>query len=150
MGTEVTQVLQGAEFDVTSCKIWVTIRWQDMQVLQLLNTARFMWQGRTWERQRFNKSLFSIIGQGVGFYGSPVKCFLVLATISDIRTGGSQQGGLPSLLVIVYSSYDLTYTTKQGSRVSWSARTGLAAFGKGVQLISGSLFVETEQRSRLQ
>ncbi len=31
----------------------------------------------------------------------------------------------------------LTYTTRQGSRVSCVAQTGFAAFGKGVQLISG-------------
>ncbi len=29
------------------------------------------------------------------------------------------------------------YTTRQGSRVSCLAQTGFAAFGKGVQLISG-------------
>ncbi len=40
---------------------------------------------------------------------------------------------------------DLTYTTRQGSRVSCVAQTGFAAFGKGVQLISGSPYAETEQ-----
>ncbi len=44
---------------------------------------------------------------------------------------------------------DLTYTTRQGSRVSCVAQTGFAAFGKGVQLISGSPNAETEQLSRL-
>ncbi len=39
----------------------------------------------------------------------------------------------------------LTYTTKQGSRVSWFAQTDFAAFGKGAQLISKSPFAETEQ-----
>ncbi len=39
---------------------------------------------------------------------------------------------------------NLTYTTNQGSRVSWLAQVEFAAFGKGVQLISGFPFVETE------
>ncbi len=43
----------------------------------------------------------------------------------------------------------MTYTTKQGSRGSWLAQTGFAAFGKGVQLIGGSPYAETEQLSRL-
>ncbi len=37
------------------------------------------------------------------------------------------------------------YTTRQGSRVSCLAQTGFAAFGNGVQLISGSPYAETEQ-----
>ncbi len=43
---------------------------------------------------------------------------------------------------------DLTYTTRQGSRVSCVAQVGFAAFGKGVQLISGSPYAETEQLSQ--
>ncbi len=46
-------------------------------------------------------------------------------------------------------SLELTYTTRQGSRVSCVAQTGFAAFGKEVQLISGSPYAETEQLSRL-
>ncbi len=38
----------------------------------------------------------------------------------------------------LYTNRDLTYTTRQGSRVSCLAQTAFAAFGKGVQLISGS------------
>ncbi len=34
----------------------------------------------------------------------------------------------------------MTYTTRQGSGVSCLAQTGFAAFGKGVQLISGLRF----------
>ncbi len=34
---------------------------------------------------------------------------------------------------------------RQGSRVSCLAQTGFAAFGKGVQLISGSPYAQTEQ-----
>ncbi len=40
-------------------------------------------------------------------------------------------------------------TTKQGSRVSCLAQIGFAAFGKGVQLISGPAYTETEELSRL-
>ncbi len=40
------------------------------------------------------------------------------------------------------------YTTRQGSRASCVAQTGFAAFGKGVQLISGSPYAETKQLSR--
>ncbi len=43
----------------------------------------------------------------------------------------------------------LAYTTRQGSRVSCLAQTDFAAFGKGVQLMSGSPFAEAEQLSRL-
>ncbi len=43
----------------------------------------------------------------------------------------------------------LAYTRTQGSRVSCLAQTGFAAFGKGVQLISGSPYAETEQLARL-
>ncbi len=48
-----------------------------------------------------------------------------------------------------WESDNLTYTTRQGSRVSCVAQTGFAAFVKGVQLISGSPYAETEQLSRL-
>ncbi len=37
----------------------------------------------------------------------------------------------------------------QGSGVSCLAQTGFAAFGKGVQLINGSPYDESEQRFRL-
>ncbi len=47
----------------------------------------------------------------------------------------------------LYTNWDLTYTTRQDSRVSCVAQTGFAAFGKGVQLISGSPYAETEQLS---
>ncbi len=43
---------------------------------------------------------------------------------------------------------NLMYTTRQGSRVSCLAQTGFAAYGKGVQLIRGSPYGETEQRAR--
>ncbi len=49
----------------------------------------------------------------------------------------------------VYTNWNLTYTTRQGIRVSCLAQNGFAAFGKGVQLISGSPYAETEQLSRL-
>ncbi len=49
----------------------------------------------------------------------------------------------------LHPNQNLKHTTKQGSRVSWLAQTGFAAFGKGVQLISGSPYDETEQLSRL-
>ncbi len=51
--------------------------------------------------------------------------------------------------LVVYTNWNLTYTTRQGRRVSCLAQTGFAAFGKGVQLISGSPYAETEQLSRL-
>ncbi len=41
------------------------------------------------------------------------------------------------------------YTTKQDSRASCLAQAGFAAFDRGVQLISGSTYAETEQLSRL-
>ncbi len=41
------------------------------------------------------------------------------------------------------------FTTRQGSRVSCLAQNGFTAFGKGVQLISGSPYAEAEQLSRL-
>ncbi len=44
---------------------------------------------------------------------------------------------------VMYTNWTLTYTTKQGSRVGWVAQTGFAAFGKAVQLISGSPYDET-------
>ncbi len=37
------------------------------------------------------------------------------------------------------------YSTRQGSWVSYLAQTGFAAFDKGVQLISGTHYAETEQ-----
>ncbi len=49
----------------------------------------------------------------------------------------------------VYTNWNLAYTTRQGSRVSCLAQTGFAAFVKGVQLISGPPYAETEQLSRL-
>ncbi len=45
---------------------------------------------------------------------------------------------LSILLLAINTNRDLTYTTRQGSRVSCLAQTGFAAFGKGVQLIRGS------------
>ncbi len=42
----------------------------------------------------------------------------------------------------LYKLWNLTFATKQGSRVSWLAQKGFAAFGKGVQLISGSPYAE--------
>ncbi len=47
------------------------------------------------------------------------------------------------------TNWNLAYTTRQGSRVSCLAQTGFAAFGKGVQLVSGSPYAEIEQLSRL-
>ncbi len=38
---------------------------------------------------------------------------------------------------------------ESGSRVSCLAQTSFAAFGKGVQLIGGSPYAESEQLSRL-
>ncbi len=42
-----------------------------------------------------------------------------------------------------YTNWNLAYTARQGSRVSCLAQTGFAAFGKAVQLISGSPYAET-------
>ncbi len=56
---------------------------------------------------------------------------------------------LPILLVETYTKCNLTYTAEQGNQVSWLAQTGFAAFGKGVQLISGPSYDEIEQLSRL-
>ncbi len=53
------------------------------------------------------------------------------------------------LLILVVYAINLMYTTRQGSRVSCLAQTGFAAFDKGVQLISGSPYAETEQLSHL-
>ncbi len=53
---------------------------------------------------------------------------------------------LPILLLVVYTDWNLTYTTRQGSQVSCLTQTGFAAFGKGVQLISGFLYAETDWR----
>ncbi len=55
----------------------------------------------------------------------------------------------PKLIILQFLNLDLTYATRQGSRVSCLAQTGFAAFGKGVQLISGSPYAEAEQLSRL-
>ncbi len=52
-------------------------------------------------------------------------------------------------LSVIYTNWNLAYTTRQGSRDSCLAQTGFAAFDKGVQLISGSPYAETEQLSRL-
>ncbi len=41
------------------------------------------------------------------------------------------------VIVVIHAKWNLTYTTKQGSRVGCLTQTGFAAFGKGVQLISG-------------
>ncbi len=49
----------------------------------------------------------------------------------------------------LHKMWNLTFTTKQGSRVSWLAQMGFTAFGKGVQLISGSPYDETEELCRL-
>ncbi len=38
-----------------------------------------------------------------------------------------------------------TFITKQGTRVSWLAQNSFDAFGKGVQLVSGSYCAETER-----
>ncbi len=43
----------------------------------------------------------------------------------------------------------MTYTTKQGNRVSCLALTGFTAIGKGVQLINGSPYAKTEQPCQL-
>ncbi len=48
-----------------------------------------------------------------------------------------------------YPNWNLTYTTRQGSRVSCLVLTGFAAFGKGAQLlISGFPYAETKQLSQ--
>ncbi len=51
--------------------------------------------------------------------------------------------------LVVYRNLNLTYTTRQGSRISCLAQTGFAAFGKGVQLTSGFPYVGTEKLSRI-
>ncbi len=56
------------------------------------------------------------------------------------------------LLVVTFSSihkfkYDVYHEARQSD--SCLAKTGFAAFGKGVQLISGSPYAETEQLSLL-
>ncbi len=43
--------------------------------------------------------------------------------------------GLSISLVVICPNKNLTYTTKQDSRVSCVAQTGFAAFGKGVQFL---------------
>ncbi len=49
-------------------------------------------------------------------------------------------------MFLIYPNKHLTFTTNQGSRVSWLAQTGFAAYGKLVQLISGYPLAETEQQ----
>ncbi len=44
-------------------------------------------------------------------------------------------------------NWNLPNTKRQGSHVSCLAQAGFDAFGKGVQLISGSPYAETEQLS---
>ncbi len=44
---------------------------------------------------------------------------------------------LLAIVCMVYAKLNLTFTTKQYSRVSCVAQPGFAVFGKGVQLISG-------------
>ncbi len=43
----------------------------------------------------------------------------------------------------------MTLATKENSRVSYTAQAGFGAFDKGLVLISGPLYDETEQLSRL-
>ncbi len=50
---------------------------------------------------------------------------------------------------VVYTNRNLTYTTRQDSRVICLAKTGFAAFGKEVKLVSWSPYAETEQLSQL-
>ncbi len=47
---------------------------------------------------------------------------------------------LPILLLVVYTNWNLAYTTRQGSRVSCLAQTGFAAFGKALQLIRWQVY----------
>ncbi len=56
---------------------------------------------------------------------------------------------LPIWIIIVYPNWYLTFTTRQGSRVSCLAHTGFPAFGQRVQFVSGSTYAETEQHSLL-
>ncbi len=51
--------------------------------------------------------------------------------------------------LVLYENLNLTYTTEEGSRVSCLAQAFSAAFGKGMQLISGSPYAETERLSWL-
>ncbi len=44
----------------------------------------------------------------------------------------------------LYTNWNLTYTAKQGSRISGLAQTVFADFGKGVQLANGPPYDETE------
>ncbi len=61
----------------------------------------------------------------------------------------SNKNWLPILLAVIYTNRNVTGTTKQDSRISWLAQIGFAAFGKGVQLIIGLPYDETQQISRL-
>ncbi len=54
-----------------------------------------------------------------------------------------------SCILIIYTNLNLTYTNKQDVRINWLAPTGIADFGKEVQLISGSAYDATEQFSQL-
>ncbi len=47
---------------------------------------------------------------------------------------------LPILHLVVYANWNLTFSTRQGSRVSCLAQTGFTVFGKGVQLIGAWFF----------
>ncbi len=51
--------------------------------------------------------------------------------------------------LLIHTNWNLKYTIKQGSQISWLAQTDFAAFGKGVQFISGPPYDETKRRSRL-
>ncbi len=66
---------------------------------------------------------------------------------SGVRIGGSQQK------LTAHSAFSsihkLQFDVYHEARQSSLAQTGFAAFGKGVQLISGSPYAETEQLSRL-
>ncbi len=52
------------------------------------------------------------------------------------------------LYCVQYGAWKLA-STKQASQISCLAQTSFAAFGKGVELISGPPFAKIEQLSRL-
>ncbi len=87
------------------------------------------------------KTLFTPRHSLSAFFRSPSRL--------DVRTGGSQQKLTAHFAFNSIHKLNLAYTTRLGTRVSCLAQTGFAAFGKGVQLISGSPYAETEQLSRL-
>ncbi len=88
-----------------------------------------------WAEPLFNKSSNTVLG---------------LTTASTVLRPNSNLCVLLITLIVVYTRWNLTYTTRQGSRVSWLAQPGFAtSFGKGVQFISGSPYAETEKLSRL-